>query len=224
MKKVMENLSVVVIAKDFNLSIMKPLWLVRNQIFREKELEGDIVITPPALQIPSPNFQFMALPDRVQIAISRPYDAAESHIKRVIGGIVTVLPHTPYTAVGFNFHYLAAPESVDTKGNWERDLFAAAFSNEVPGAKQVDARFGSYLSFDAIGSRLKIDIKPTNAADKVGLICEAWKPGQELVRIHFNFHTDLTNADEPARAVTEKLEKWAEAFAFSKELTNKIFE
>ena len=224
MNKVMENSSVVVIAKDFNLSIMKPLWLVKNGIFREEELEGDIVVTPPALQIPSANFQFMALADRVQMAIPHEYPEAGSDIKRLIGGIVTVLPHTPYTAVGFNFHYLVAPESGEMPDNWERSLFAAPFCNELSVGQEENARFGSYLSIDALGARLKIDVKPTNAADKIGALCEAWQPGQRLVRIHFNFHTDLANAGEPAKSVMDKLEKWTEALALAKELTEKITE
>ena len=86
MNIVMENSSVVIIAKDFNLSILKPLWLVKNKIFREKELEGDVVVTPPAVQIRSDNYQFMALPDRLQIALPREYPDAQSDIDRIAGG------------------------------------------------------------------------------------------------------------------------------------------
>lgn len=222
MNTVMENSSVVIIAKDFNPSIFKPLWLMKNNIFREEELKGDIVITPPAVQIPSTSFQFMVLPDRLQLAVPRQYPDAQSDIDRILGGIVMTLPHTPYTAVGLNFHYLVATESEDSFGSWESTLFASPFSNKLHEAEDHKARFGSYLSFDILGSRLKVDIKPTNAGDKIELLCKTWRPGQELTRIHFNFHTDVANTPTPSESVSEKLNKWTEAFTLSQELRDKI--
>ncbi|MHC4145101.1 MAG: hypothetical protein ACYSWW_10840 [Planctomycetota bacterium] len=220
----MENSSVVIIAKDFNLSIFKPLWLMKNNIFREEELKGDIVITPLAVQIPLKNFQFMVLPDRLQIAIPRQYPDAQSDINRVLGGIVTTLPHTPFTAVGLNFHYLVAPESEDAFTSWERALFASPFSNRLHVAEEGNTRFGSYLSFNVLGSRLKMDIKPINAGDKIQGICNSWHPGQDLTRVHFNFHTDVTNAATPAESTLDSLGKWAEASTLSQELRDKICE
>ena len=90
MNTVMENSSVVIIAKDFNISIFKPMWFLKNNIFSEEELNKDIVITPPAVQIPSKNFQFMVLPDRLQVTIPRQYPDAQSDIDRILGGIVLV--------------------------------------------------------------------------------------------------------------------------------------
>lgn len=222
MNTVMENSSVVIIAKDFNLSIFKPMWLVKNGIFREDELTGDIVITPPAVQIPTKNFQFMVLPDRIQLAMPRKYPDAQNDIKRILGGIVMTLPHTPYTAIGFNFHYLVATESEESFGSWERTLFASTFINKLPEAEDHKARFGSYLSFDILGSRLRIDIKPTNAGNNVELLCKTWRLGQELTRIHFNFQTDVVNAPTPSESVLEKLNKWTEAFTLSQELRDRI--
>ncbi len=224
MNRIIENSSVVIIAKDFNISIFKPFWLIKNNIFREEELSGNILITPPAVQIPSKNFQFIVLPDRLQIAIPREYPEAQSDINRIIGGIVTVLPHTPYTAVGLNFNYLVAHEAQDTFSKWERTLFASSFSNKVLSAKDANTRFGSYLSLDALGTRLKIDIKPTNAGENIEALCNSWHPGQNLTRMHFNFHTDVTNTDAPAQLVVDKLGKWTESFALSQELTQKSCE
>ncbi len=222
MNTVMENSSIVIIAKDFNLSIFKPLWLMKNNIFREEELKGDIVITPPAVQIPSTNFQFMVLPDRIQFSIPRQYPDAQSDINRIVGGIVMKLPHTPYTAIGLNFQYLVAPESGDAPDNWERTLFASPVSNKLEGVETKSARYGSYLSFDTLGMRLKIDIKPTNAGRNIEALCNSWHYGQELIRIHFNFHTDVTNTEAPAELVADKLRKWTEAFTLSQDLRDKI--
>jgi len=222
MNSVMENSSVVIIAKDFNLSILKPLWLMNNKIFRPEELEGDIMVTPPAVQIRSANFQFMALPDRLQISATRPYGNAQSDINRICGGIVKALPHTPFTAIGLNFHYLGAPESRGAFASWEKDLFASAVAREIEGSQAENARFGSYLSFDTIGMRLKIDIKPTNAGGSIVDLCSSWDSGQELIRMHFNYHTDVTNTDTPAKTVVDSLAKWEEALAMSTGLVENI--
>jgi len=222
MNRVMENSSVVIIAKDFNLSILKPLWLMNNKIFRPEELEGDIVVTPPAVQIQSVNFQFVALLDRLQVSIPRVYGNGQSDINRVCGGIVKALPHTPYTAIGLNFHYLGAPQSREEFASWEKELFASPWAREIEGSQAENARFGSYLSFDAIGTRLKIDIKPTNAGGSIGGLCSSWHPGQELIRVHFNYHTDVTNTDAPAETVVNRLAKWEEALAMSTGLVENI--
>ncbi len=135
-----EHTSIVIIAKDFNPSIFKPLWLAKNNILREEELQGDVVITPPAIQIPTKAFQFSVLPDRLQMIIPQSYSDAESDIIRVLGGIIKTLPHTPYTAVGINFNYVAAPSAEDTFAAWNRKLFASAISKKLQSPKAVNAR------------------------------------------------------------------------------------
>ena len=222
MNTVMENSSVVIIAKDLNLSILKPLWLIKNNIFLEDELKGDIVITPPAIQIPSTNFQFLVLQDRLQLTVHRQYPDAQSDINRILGGIVMKLPHTPYTAIGINFQYLVAPESGNAPDNWEGTLFASPVSNKLEGVEINKARYGSYLSFDILGMRLKIDIKPTNAGSNIEALCNSWHYGQELIRIQFNFHTDVTNTKAPEELVADRLRKWTKAFNLSEELRDKI--
>ena len=185
-------------------------------------MKGDIVMTPLAVQIPSTNFQFMALPDRIQFSVNRQYPDAQSDINRIVGGIVMKLPHTPYTAIGINFQYLVAPESGDASVNWERTLFASPVSNKLEGIEAENVRYGCYLSFDSLEMRLKIDIKPTNAGRNIEALCNSWHHGQELIRIHFNFHTDVTNTEAHAELVADKLRKWTEAFTLSQEIRDKI--
>lgn len=224
MNTAIEHLSIVILAKDFNLSIFKPFWLMKNSIFREEELQGNIVITPPAVQIPTENFQFTVLPDRLQMVIPRPYPNAEDDIARILGQIVKTLPHTPYTALGINFNYLVAPESEDTFSTWNRKLFASPLSNKLQSPKDVNARFGSYFSFDVLGFRLKVDIKPIKAPANIETLCKSWNSGQDLVRLNFNFHSDVVNTKPPANYVLDKLGKWAKALSLTKKLTSMISE
>ena len=224
MNTVVENLSVVIVAKDFNLSIFKPFWLVKNNIFRESELQGNIVITPPAVQIPADRYQFLLLPDRLQLSMQREYPDAESDISRIVGGVVKTLPQTPYTAIGLNFNYLVAPEGDDIFGSWNRKFFASALSAEIQSPEETNARFGSYVSFDALGTRLKINISPVKAPPNVENLSKSWQAGQELMRVHLNFHSDVVDGESPAESVLGQIGKWPEALALSRRITENITE
>ena len=104
------NASAVVVGHDVNLSIFTPPWLRDQKILSDEELAGDVVITPPMVRIPAPSFELLILPDRVQMRPSDDLDKAQSDILRVLGGIVSTLPHTPFTAIGLNFAYLMSPD------------------------------------------------------------------------------------------------------------------
>jgi len=218
MKAILESLSIVIVAKDLNVSIFKPFWLMKNNIFHEQELQGNIVITPPAVQIPTQNFQFMVLPDRLQMLMPRQYPDAEADIARVVGGIVKTLPHTPYTAVGLNFNYFIAPESEDAFGAWNRNLFASPVASRLQLPEDKNARFGSYVSFDVLGMRLKIDIKPIKVAANIESLCKSWHTGQDLILLNFNFHSDVVSSESPADSIIDKLDKWSESLVFSQKL------
>lgn len=224
MNTVLENLSIVVIAKDFNISIFKPFWLMKNKIFHEEEFQGNILITPPAVQIPTDNFQFVLLPDRLQMSMHRQYPDAKSDIDRIVGGIVKTLPQTPYTAVGINFNYLIAPEDEDVFSSWNRKLFACPLSDKIQSPKENNARFGSYFSLDVLGTRLKIDVRPIKALPNIENLFKSWHVGQDLMRAHFNFHSDIINVDSPSDSVLDKLNKWPDALALSQQTIDTICE
>jgi hypothetical protein len=220
----MELSSIVIIAKDFNPSIFKPPWLTKNNIFREEELQANILIAPPVVQIPTENFQFTVLPDRLQMLIPKQYSDAEGDIDRVLGRIVRILPHTPYTAVGLNFNYLIAPDTEAKFSAWNRKVFASALSRKLPSPRDRNARFGSYVSFDVLETRLKVDIKPIKADANIKAIFQSWHEDQDLIRLNFNFHSDVVNTDAPVDSVLDKLSKWGEALALSQQLTAIISE
>lgn len=220
----LEHTSIVIVARDFNPTIFKPFWLKKNDIFLEQELQGSVVITPAAVQIPTENYQFTVLPDRVQMVIPRNYSKAEDDINRILGGIVKTLPHTPYTALGLNFNYLIAPDSEGKFSEWNRKLFASSFSRKIRYSKDNNARFGSYVSFDFLGARLKIDIKPIKALKNIESLCESWHENQDLIKFNLNFHSDVSNAESPVDAILATLNKWPDALSYSEKLMGMIEE
>jgi len=222
MRIVFQNSSIVITANDVNLSIFKPLWLQKNQIFREEELQGQVVITPVAVQIATQRFQFMVVPNRIQMMFPSEYPEALSDISRVLGGIVQTLPHTPYSAIGINFNYMAAPKDEKTFPSLNSRLFGSEFAKQIHTVEDNDARFGSYFTFDLIGTRLKIDMKPVKGSSNINSLCSSWHRGQDLLAFNFNFHKDLTKPDQNVDIILTILNKWSEALSLSRQIIEKL--
>lgn len=217
-----EHLSVVLAANDINLSIFRPLWLQKNNIITEQELSGQIVITPVAVQIPTRHFELSILPNRIQMICPSPYAEMESDLIRIIGGIAKTLPHTPYSGVGVNFNYFACPEDSKTFLDWNKQLFSSGFSQLAYPAEDPEERFGSYFSYDVLGARLKVDVKPVKAPVGIEKLCKLWGRNQDLIRVNLNFHTALTNSETNVDTILETLKKWDQAFSLSKEIIEKL--
>ncbi len=196
------NASAVVVGHDVNLSIFRPPWLRDQRILSDEELAGDVVITPLMVRIPAPSFELIILPDRVQVRPSDDPGKAQSDILRVLGGIVSTLPHTPFTAIGLNFDYLMTPDEHTEFQAWNEQSFAARFSMDVIGSAQEEARFGAYCSFDTLGMRLKADLRPLRRTEQPeGSILKS-SADPEAMLGKFNFHRgELT---EVAREIADE--------------------
>jgi hypothetical protein len=132
-------------------------------------------------------------------------------IEEKLGGIVSKLPHTPYTAIGFNFVWHITPEKSDMN-TLSKKLF---FKNDMPlfgGFDTEDARFGSYLSPDFLGCRLKLDIKPisikTQVISQVGVKAEMQTQSQEKLQFAFNYDKQIVLSSTPVEQITDMLKLW----------------
>lgn len=204
------NASAVVVGHDVNLSIFRPPWLRDQKILSDEELAGEVVMTPLMVRIPAPSFELLILPDRVQV---RPLDdpgKAQSDILRVLGGIVSTLPHTPFSAIGLNFDYVMTPDEHTEFQSWNKESFATPFSVDVIGSAQEEGRFGAYYSFDTLGMRLKADLKPVRRTEQAerGILKSSAGPEEMLGK--FNFHRDLK--ERPAVGeILQVLGRWGDA-------------
>jgi len=214
--------TVVIVANDVNLSIFKPPWLTKTEIFNESELSGNVIISPVAVQIPTKNFGFAVFPNRMQVTIPRNYADAQSDLMRILGGIVQALPHTPYSGVGLNFNYLCAPAIEDTFATLNRKLFASDFANSIVPVDDDASRYGTYFSFDALDGRLKIDIKPTKGEGKINELHESWHRGHDLMAINYNLHYDVQPSEKSVARMIQIFSKWQAALSLTEEMTNKI--
>lgn len=203
------NASAVIVAHDVNLSIFRPPWLRDQGILTDDELQGDVVATPVVVRIGARGFELTVLPDRLQFRPALQSDNANSDLLRVLGGIVSALPHTPFTAMGFNFGYrIIQPKGIDF-AQWNRSRFASPVAFAViPSGAQGTAHYGTYFSFDALDMRVKVDLKPIR---KEGFAMHS----------DFNFHRDLPQ-DPSIAEILRYLANWNTAALIAHEIAEKI--
>lgn len=201
--------SVVLVAHRFNPSITTPLWLVRNEVLSEGDFLPGCVYTDLLVQVMARSFHLLLTPEQLQFVPQVPEAEQEALILDKVGRIVRTLPHTPFRALGLNFDWNVTPADGDTGGLARRLFFksgAPLFSDfDVP-----DARFGSYLSKDTLGFRLKLDVKPVTV--------EGGTERKERLQFRFNYHADLRGSKEVVQTIDERLRKWREARAASQRI------
>lgn len=211
------NASAVLVAHDVNVSIFRPLWLKSQNILSEEELGGELLISPALIRIPTPRFELLILPDRVQFRPVLLSDQAQADALRVLGGIVSALPHTPFSAIGLNFDYTITPANGSQFRDWNQERFAVPLSLAIVGAEREDARFGLYCSFDVLGMRAKITIGPVASLRTTETVGGADAQVSEAMRGSFNFHRDLVRSPSVSE-ILDALGRWKDVAAYTERL------
>jgi len=212
----MEHGDVVVAARNLNPSILSPVWLVKNGIVTEDAPQGEWVIAPPLVQVPAPEFVIVAVPDHIQFAPRKPDSDVQNLVSAKLGAIVRLLPHTPYTAVGLNFHWSATTTDLDQYGAAQRAALVRSGSPIYDQFPSADARFGAYASADALGFRIKLTVLPINGM-REGLRFEG-------LLYQFNFHRDLLVPDRAPGEIEEAIGLWTEARELSRAILDRSTE
>lgn len=211
----LKDCNVVIIANTFNVAIMNSVWLYKNGIFTEEELQG-CTSFPVTVQLQTNRFHFNLVPDRLQFTLKPEVTNKKGLIKEKIGTLVNTLPHTPFTAAGLNFTYHITPVGENVQ-SLSRQLFhnenSALFEgNDIDNG---DLKFGGYFSKDWHETRFRLDAKPVNVKEGSENI--------EKIKFAYNFNINLDqHADNNEKIMTDLFEKWDEAELFTKQLTEKI--
>lgn len=204
--------NVVVLANQFNLSIMNQHWLIENCIITQDDLQDGYTFTPVFALAKTKFFQLTLVPERLQIDLNPKTEKKIELIKSKIGTIVDKLPHTPFTALGFNFDYFLTTEDSSVE-KYTRLLF---FKPDSPLSSQFDednAKFGGYFSKDVSGFRLKLDIKPISIKSKDKIM--------DKIQLAFNFHLDLVGNDK-SKTILKYLAKWDSMANITKDIVKLI--
>ncbi len=206
--------NVIVAARQFNPSVFNPVWFARSGLFIESDFGAGHVIGDGLVQISNPLFQMLVLPSQLQFAPDEKVANQQQLIEEKVGGIVQTLPHTPYVAIGLNFVWHMRDERVEVE-RLSRELFFKADSELYRRFDTEDARFGAYLSRDLRGCRQKLDIKPISLDESTNL-------NMQVIQFAFNYHRELTDAEEPVRQIHEMLERWNEFREESRQLVESL--
>ncbi|MBU0464553.1 MAG: hypothetical protein KKE12_13285 [Proteobacteria bacterium] len=203
--------NIVIIAATFNVNILNTVWLYKNKIFTEKELQGATCL-PVIVEAQSDDFRLHIIPDRLQFSINTKYKNAKELLLSKIGRLVKLLPHTPFTAAGLNFTYHVTPSDKDIY-KLTRSLFCNEQSKLFTDLEEENVRFGGYFSKDLLGTRFRLDAKP------ISVVMQNKK--KEMLQLAYNFNVSL-NQEDDHNTVIGLFDKWDEAKRICQELTNKI--
>jgi hypothetical protein len=189
----------VVVAQQFNPSVVTQLWLRDNQILAAEDFQDGSIFSDYVVQVRSRLFHMLVLQEQLQFVPAVPVEQQQQLVTERLGAIVQLLPHTPYRALGLNFSWHLTPPGGDV-GGFTRQLFSRDDQPLYQHFSEDNAHFGAYLSKDVAGFRLRLDIKP---------ILVPVDGGQEnRIQFGFNFHRD--DVEGGALQVIEGLRHWDE--------------
>lgn len=203
------TVNAVIVARHFNPSVVNQLWLVENQLVAREDFRPGCVFSDMLSNVVTRSFVLFASPEQLQFTPLGDSDGHQQLATDTVGRLVAMLPHTPYSAAGLNFTWHLRPEGFGV-GDLSRALF---YANERPLFRAFDAddaRFGGYLSKNAMGCRLKLDVKPLTAQMNEEQI--------ELMQFAFNFHLDIAEKRNPVDMIQGLMKRWNDARALTTEL------
>ena len=190
----------VVIAHQFNPSIVSQAWLMRHGILDQHgTVQDGSIFTDMLVQVRSLQFHMLVLTEQLQFVPAVPLEQQQQLIHDKIGTIVRALPETPYRAIGLNFNWHFIPDNGDIPGLTRR-LFCIADDPLYRRFSSQDARFGAYMSKDFAGFRMKLNIMP--------ILLPIPAPGDHRLQFAFNFHCDF--GEEPVPQLLDLLSRWNE--------------
>lgn len=209
------NVNAVIVAHQFNPSIVSQLWLVAHGLLGPDDFESGCIFTDGLVQVTSREFNMLLTPDQCQFSPRTSLEHQQQVVVDRLGAMVQLLPHIPYRGFGLNFTWHASDSEEDVK-RLARSLFFVEGSRLHDFFRTPDSRFGGYLSQDRLGFRLRLDAKPG-----IGLTSNGEK--YQFLQFAFNFHLDLSLTGpvvvpDPARRIVESLVQWNAAYDLSKEI------
>lgn len=184
----------VIAAASFNPSVFREPWL-RDTGLLDGELKPGFIFSDQIVSFTSDRFSLTVVQQHLQLI---PNVADAEHVfSSVLRKVVDQLPHTPYTAAGFNVTWQIPVEG--SMNQVSRRLFASSASPLTSKFNSDDAHFGLYMSKDVSGgARLRLDIKPIEGV------------AGPSINLAFNFQRNLSDPQKAKDVVAALCENWTE--------------
>jgi hypothetical protein len=176
MKTLPLNVNIVVLASNYNPSILSKEWLYQKGIFTDKII--NFVFTPVFSLVESETHSMMVDEGRLQYSIKKVAPESLNSLTDAVAQFVKTLPETPYKSVGINYVYVVQNEKCDL-GKLLNPNKATLSQLIAP-----DLRLGFMAAFQFEGFLVNLSITPSSGG------------GGAQTRISFNFHSGVANQNE----------------------------
>ncbi len=191
------NANIVILASNYNPSIVSKEWLYQKGIFTEPV--GNFVHTPMLALVENENFGFVVDEQRLQVVIKRVTQDNLTNSNTIARRFVDVLPETPYKAVGLNYRYTLTEMSCNLrtllvpKPTKLRALFSQGY------------QLGAMIVFSFESFVVTFTVTPSLTKE-------------QPIRIAFNFHANVANIDEVRARIASQTKTLQKAESIIQEL------
>ncbi len=191
--------NIVILARNYNPSIVSKEWLYEKNIVRETVT--NFVHTPPLSVVETERISFVLDENRLQISLKSITTESIESLPKIAAIFVSCLPETPFVAVGFNYTYNIPKETSRLK-----TLFAID-DTKLKELFSENCEVGLIVSFP-----FKAFIGRMTAPPIRGKITR--------ITMDFNFHSDSHGADE----VKKRLKLYPETIEKTEEILRGLSE
>ncbi len=169
-----DNASVLVLAMNYNPSIVSKEWLFKKDIFTEQV--KNFVQTPIFSLVENDDFGFVVDEQRLQVIVKKVNNRNLGLACSMAVKFTNALPETPYKSLGINYQYRFPKDNCDLGivFSINRDKVRSLFSPKYELGTVVIFQFGKFV--------VNFSVSPSLTEDKT--------------RLNFNFHSDVSNATE----------------------------
>lgn len=182
--------NLVIIAANYNPSIVSKEWLYQKGILTDTV--RNFVHTPVFSLVEADQFSLIVDEQRLQLAVRKTTQENLQTAPTIAARFVDALPETPYTALGFNYHYVMSKEECDISNifspNHERIRKLISETYEL----------GATLAFEFERFTVTLNMSPATGPEK-------------RIRMGFNFHADAKGVDEVKSGLSRQLATLEEA-------------
>lgn len=202
LNKDLQEQNIVVLAQGFKPSTFNQHWFIKNAIIdNESEFSPDSIISPDIAKIMTKEFLLIVTTEYMQFTVKKGIEF-EHHIEKNLNSIISKTD-VLYSAIGFNSGWFIYDSGVSFS-EFNRNFFNNKDS-KIPlhnFFNEPNAKFGTYMSKDFLGSRLKLDVKPIQVVDERSHLY-----GSEFLFFKFNYHKELDSEDKH-KQLLEILLQW----------------
>lgn len=204
------NQNVVIVSDGINTASFSQFWFIQNGVFKQDEILSDSIFAPGLTNLSAIDCNILIVPNQIQFTIkSNDILLAKECITKRLLPIVQTISTMHLKAMGLNFTWrISAQENIPI---FSKRIFCNQASNLSSAFDDDNARFGTYMSKDFKGTRLKLDIKPV-------IINENGR-ANEFILAAFNFHRDISVSTNELDSIISILNNWDIYGCESKEIT-----